>query len=572
MTLNKKDLSYTHKEWILPEPLPETGIAELAGFPDFIQQVLYNRGMDTAQKAQEFLHGEGEILDPYLLSDVPKAVDRILHAIDTEQKITVYGDFDVDGITGTALLTQALQELGADVIPYIPDRFAEGYGLNMDAMRSLAQDGMNLLITVDCGIRSSQEIQLARELGMDVILTDHHLPSTELPPALVVICQKKDDESYPNRHIAGVGLAYKLMMALFQQKEKSRDDIEKYLDLVALGTVADVVSLTGENRAFVKKGLAKIHEGRRAGLRALVAESGIMNMALVKSEHIGFRIGPRLNAAGRLDSALVAWRLLTTRDEAEAGRLAASLNALNADRQTKTAEAYETAAAELAGEENEPILFSINEMFHEGIVGLVASRLTEEYHRPAIVGTSHQGLIRASCRSVEEFNITYALDQCSDLLVQYGGHSMAAGLTVEKENMEPLKERLWQIAEEEVDWEAASARIHLDAEFSAEKSNGKIADIMKALELFEPTGEGNRRPLIYSHKLRVVDKRVVGKTGKHLKLKFRDGNAFWDAIAFGFGDKVNEIAQYVDAAYHFGINDFNGGIQMVVRDLRPSRD
>ena len=572
MTLNKKDLSYTHKEWILPEPLPESEVEELAGYPVFIQQILHNRAVDTAQKAQEFLHGEGEILDPYLLSDVPKAVDRILHAIDTEQKITVYGDFDVDGITGTALLTQALQELGADVIPYIPDRFAEGYGLNMDAMRSLAQDGMNLLITVDCGIRSLQEIQLARELGMDVILTDHHLPSAELPPAFAVICQKKDDELYPNRHIAGVGLAYKLMMALFQQKEKSREDIEKYLDLVALGTVADVVSLTGENRAFVKKGLAMIHEGRRPGLRALVAESGIMNMALVKSEHIGFRIGPRLNAAGRLDSALVAWRLLTTRDEAEAGRLAASLNTLNADRQTKTAEAYETAAAELAGEENEPILFSINELFHEGIVGLVASRLTEEYHRPAIVGTSHQGLIRASCRSVEEFNITYALDQCSDLLVQYGGHSMAAGLTVEKENMEPLKERLWQIAEEEVDWEAASARIHLDAEFSAEKSNGRIGDILKALELFEPTGEGNRRPLIYSHKLRVVDKRVVGKTGKHLKLKFRDGNAFWDAIAFGFGDKVNEIAQYVDAAYHFGINDFNGGIQMVVRDLRPARD
>ncbi len=572
MTLNKKDLSYTHKEWILPEPLPESEAEELAGYPVFIQQILHNRAVDTAQKAEEFLHGEGEILDPYLLSDVPKAVDRILHAIDAEQKITVYGDFDVDGITGTALLTQALQELGAEVVPYIPDRFSEGYGLNMDAMRSLAQDGTNLLITVDCGIRSPQEIQLAQELGMDVILTDHHLPSAELPPAFTVICQKKDDELYPNRHIAGVGLAYKLMMALFQQKEKSREDIEKYLDLVALGTVADVVSLTGENRAFVKKGLAMIHEGRRPGLRALVAESGIMNMALVKSEHIGFRIGPRLNAAGRLDSALVAWRLLTTRNEEEACKLAASLNTLNADRQAKTAEAYETALAELVDVDNEPILFSINELFHEGIVGLVASKLTEEYHRPAIVGTDHQGLIRASCRSVEEFNITYALDQCSDLLVQYGGHSMAAGLTVEKENMEPLKERLWQIAEEEVDWEAASARIHLDAEFSAEKSNGKIADIMKALELFEPTGEGNRRPLIYSHKLRVVDKRVVGKTGKHLKLKFRDGNAFWDAIAFGFGDKVNEIAQYVDAAYHFGINDFNGGIQMVVRDLRPARD
>jgi single-stranded-DNA-specific exonuclease len=570
MTLSQKNLSYSDKEWILPEPLPEMGLEELQGYPLLIQQVLYNRGLGDAGKAEEFLHGEGDLLDPSLLSDIPKAIDRLQAAIASQQKIIVYGDFDVDGITGTALLTQALEELGANVSPYIPDRFSEGYGLNLDAMRSLAQEGTDVLITVDCGIRSPQEVRLAQELGMDVILTDHHLPGEELPPAYAVICQKKDDELYPNAHIAGVGLAYKVMMALFQRIEKSSADIEKYLDLVALGTVADVVPLVGENRTFVKKGLKKIHEGRRPGLRALIAESGIMNVELVTAEHIGYRLGPRLNAAGRLDSALIAWKLLTTGEDAEAVALAATLNALNTDRQAKTEEAYLTASAGLAGSGEKAILFAIDESFHEGIVGLVASKLTEEYHRPAIVGTHHQGLIRASCRSIAEFHITHALDRCADLLVQYGGHSMAAGLTVEKDKMELFKEKLCQIAQEEVDWEEANSKIRLDAEACAVDVVSHIPTIMKALELFEPTGEGNSRPLLFSKGVRVCEKRTVGKTGKHLKLKLKDGNVLWDAIAFGFGDKLNQLSENVDVAFHFGINDFNGGIQLIVRDIRPA--
>jgi single-stranded-DNA-specific exonuclease len=571
MTQNQKNLSYSGKEWMMPEPLPETVGEELAGYPLLIQQILCNRGMRNAEQAQAFLHEEGEIFDPYLLSGISKAIDRILLAVQAQEKIVVYGDFDVDGITATALLTQALQELGAKVSPYIPNRFSEGYGLNLDAVRSLAQEGANLLITVDCGIRSPQEVGLAQELGMDVILTDHHLPGEELPPAFAVICQKKDDERYPNPHIAGVGLAYKVAMALFQQVGKGREEIEQYLDLVALGTVADVVPLVGENRTFVKKGLKKIHGDNRPGLRALVAESGIMNMKLVTSEHIGFRLGPRLNAAGRLDSALVAWKLLTTRDENEACTLAATLSALNSDRQSKTEEAYETAAAGLDGLKGGPILFAISAEFHEGIMGLVASKLTEEHHRPTIVGTEQQGgLIRASCRSVEEFNITYALDRCSDLLVQYGGHSMAAGLTVEKENMALLKEKLWQIAQSEVDWEETSAKLQLDAEAAAVNVASNITSILKALELFEPTGEGNRRPLLFSRGVRVVEKRAVGKTAKHLKLKLRDGNVLWDAIAFGFGDKINAIDEFVDVAFHFGVNDFSGGVQLVVRDLRAA--
>jgi len=557
----------------MPDPLPEGGIEGLQGYPKLIQQILYKRGYRAAQTVQEFLLGEGEMLDPYLLSDVGKAVDRIQAGITAGEKMVVYGDFDVDGISGTVLLCQALTELGAQVTPYIPDRFAEGYGLNLEAMHSIAEEGTKLLVTVDCGIRSVVEVSLAQELGMDVILTDHHLPGENMPPAYAVICQKKDEELYPNRHIAGVGLAYKLMLALFQQMEKSSAEIEKYLDLVALGTVADVVPLVGENRTLVKKGLAVIHLGERVGLRALEVESGIPNPTLVTAEHIGFRLGPRMNAAGRLDSALLAWKLLTTQNESEAAELAARLNTLNGERQEKTEEAYQTAAAQVFVEregEGGEIIFAVNETFHEGIVGLVASKLTEEHYRPAIVGTKHNGLIRASCRSVEEFHITHALDACKELLVQYGGHSMAAGFSVERENLQALEDKLLQIARSEVDWEEANPKLELDAQASAAELNGQIPAIMKDLQLFEPTGEGNRKALLYSQGLRVQEKRLVGKNQNHLKLKLKEGFVVWDAIAFGMGNIINELTDTVDIAFHYDINDYNGAIQLMVRDIRAS--
>lgn len=573
--MTHKKLSYNNKAWILPQTLPQEGVEGLEGYPRLIQQVLYNRGYRDAQAVQEFLHGEGEMLDPYLLSDVDKAVKRIQTGIANHEKMVVYGDFDVDGISGTALLCQALAEAEAQVTPYIPDRFAEGYGLNLDAMHSIAGEGTQLLLTVDCGIRSVAEVKLAQELGMDVILTDHHLPGEDVPPAYAVICQRKDEELYPNRHIAGVGLAYKLMLALFQQLEKSSADIEKYLDLVALGTVADVVPLVGENRTLVKKGLAVIHLGERVGLRALEVESGIPNPILVTAEHIGFRLGPRLNAAGRLDSALLAWKLLTTQDESEAAELAAHLNVLNGERQEKTEIAYQTASAQVYVEregkgEGGEIIFAVNEAFHEGIVGLVASKLTEEHYRPAIVGTAHNGLIRASCRSVEEFHITHALDACKELLVQYGGHSMAAGFSVERQNLQALEEKLLQIARSEVDWVDANPKLELDAQALAAELNGQIPAIMKDLQLFEPTGEGNRKPLLYGQGLRVQEKRLVGKNQNHLKLKLKEGFVVWDAIAFGMGNIINDLADTVDIAFHYDINDYNGSIQLVVRDIRAS--
>ena len=565
-----KNLSYSNKEWILPKPVPPVIRQELGDYPALIQQILYNRGYEDAIHAELFLQQDEQMLDPFLLSDLPSAVERIQQAIQTHENMVVYGDFDVDGITGTALLTQALQELGAHVQPYIPDRFAEGYGLNMDAMRSLAELGTQVLVTVDCGIRSIEEVRLAQELGMDVILTDHHLPGESMPPAIAVICQKKDDEVYPNYHIAGVGLAYKLMMALFQQYEKSKVDIEKYLDLVALGTVADVVSLVGENRAFVKQGLEIIHAGKRPGLRALIAESGIASPAEVTSEHIGFRIGPRLNAAGRLDSAMLAWRLLTTSDADEAMALAATLNNLNVERRGETESAYEIAISDPSIDKEKRIIFTVNEDFHEGIVGLVASKLCEEYYLPAIVGTNHNGLIRASCRSIPEFHITQTLDRCADLLVQYGGHSMAAGLTVEKKNLEKLKENLSQIALETVDWESVTSKVWLDGEVQGRDMNGKIPDIMRALQAFEPTGEGNRKPLLLMRGLKVEEKRQVGSLKNHLKLKLRDGYVLWDAIAFRMGGVYDFLDSRVDIAFHYAVNDFNGGLQLVVRDMRPA--
>lgn len=564
-------LSFNKKEWILPTPLPEAGLAGFQKYPRLIQQILLNRGYTDVENVDAFLHTEGELLDPYLLSGVPQAVDRLQLAIEKNEKMVVYGDFDVDGVTGCSLLTLALDELGAQVSAYIPDRFSEGYGLNEEAIRAIAQDGAQVLVTVDCGIRSIKEVALAQELGMDVILTDHHLPGDQIPPARAVICQKKDDEQYPNRHIAGVGLAYKLMMALFQQFNKDSAAVEKYLDLVALGTVADVVALVGENRVFVQKGLRVIHTTTRPGLRALIAASGIVKPELVTAEDIGFRLGPRINAAGRLNSALLAWNLLTTQDGDEAMQLAEQLNALNVERQEKTEVAFQIAAFEMLTNPDDGILFAINEDFHEGIVGLVASRLSEQYYRPAIVGTAHNGCIRASCRSVAAFNITRALDECADLLVQYGGHAMAAGLTVERKDVEPLIDQLTSIAQQQVDWENENAVLRVDAEVNSETDGRQLAEIMQCLDLFEPNGEGNRKPLLFSRGLAVVEKRPVGREKSHLKLKLRDGRAVWDAIAFRMGELTDNLPERVDVAFHYAFNDYNGGIQMIVQDLRAAR-
>ena len=425
------------KRWDIPAKIPPDVDNALSAYKPILRQLLCNRELTTEQAAKSFLSAEVEFeTNPLQLSGMSTAVERIRQAIARRKTIAVYGDYDVDGVTATALLVEALQWLGATVKPYIPHRFEEGYGLNREALDNLKADGASVVVTVDCGIRSLEEAVHARAIGLDLIVTDHHHPlGEELPAAVSVICPKQAGDVYPEKNLAGVGLAYKLAQALADDP-KSRVREERLLDLVALGTVADLAPLTGENRVLVRRGLKELRQTTRQGLFSLAA---VAELALpgVTTSDIGFRLGPRLNAAGRLDSAVAALELLTTTDSVRAGQLAQQLEVQNRQRQALTRETQERAELLVFAEESEPmLLFAADESFNAGVVGLAASRLADTYYRPAVVASKGAEETRGSCRSIREFHITDALDQCADLLVRHGGHAAAAGFTVRNEKLD----------------------------------------------------------------------------------------------------------------------------------------
>ncbi len=559
----------THsKRWRIAAPIPEAVSRELEPYSPILRQVLYNRGQHTLVDAHRYLHGDGVSTDPYLLTGMRAAVERILRAVRAGEKVAVYGDYDVDGVTSTVLVTQVLRAMGTDARPYIPNRFDEGYGLNKDALDALAQDGVSLVITVDCGIRSADEAAYAREIGLEMIITDHHSPLGALPEAVAVICQRQDGDEYPDKNLAGVGLAYKLAQALLDARPVSGAQAEDWLDLVALGTVADVVPLTGENRAFVRAGLERIRSGRRVGLFSLVQAAGLQ-VERCRAGDIAFGLGPRLNAAGRLESALAAVDLLMVEDIMQSGLLAQQLCDQNTRRQEMTREMHTRAEGFIHGAEEEPILFAIDGGFNQGLVGLVAARLTETYYRPAVVGARGEEFTRASCRSIDEFHITHALDECADLLVRHGGHARAAGFTVRNENIEALVERLWKIAGREL--RAADLRPVMQADMEV-----PLVDlhpvIIDDLACVEPTGSGNPDVVFCSRNLRVVRARTVGTDNHHLKLTVSDGRVTFDAIAFRQGHWMKEMPEAVDLLYTYERNYFNGRVflQLNVRDLKPA--
>ena len=351
--------------------------------------------------------------------NLDKTIERIKQALEKKEKIIIYGDYDADGVTSSALLKEFLAALGCEARSYIPDRYDEGYGLNDDAIRQLAGEGIDLIITVDCGVRAVAEIQLANDLGMDVIVSDHHTPGPELPPAVAVIDPKQDGDPYPEKDLAGVGLAYKLAQAYLTTYPKEGLMAEDWLDLVAIGTVVDLAPLRGENRLLVKAGLEKLHHQPRQGIFSLAQVAGV-DLAKCDTSDLGFRLGPRLNAAGRLESALTALDLLTTRNLLEAGHLAQQLDSYNKERQAITEDIRERAVESVLSEDPDAILFFATDPgFSEGVVGLAASRLVESYYRPSIVGHEGEETTVASCRSIPEFHITRALDDCADLLVRH---------------------------------------------------------------------------------------------------------------------------------------------------------
>jgi single-stranded-DNA-specific exonuclease len=561
------------KRWIIPPLITPEADSALGAFPQPLRQILFNRGFATEAEARAYLNAKADFnTDPFQMTGMQSAVDRIRFAIQQGEPIAIYGDYDVDGVTATALLVQSLQMLNADVRGYIPNRFEEGYGLNNEAMDKLKAEGVKLVITVDCGIRSPDEARHAQSIGLDLIISDHHHPAEgALPPALAVINPKQHGDTYPDKDLAGVGIAYKIAEALFADKgDEMKARLIELLDLVALGTVADLAPLVGENRILVRKGLRQMRQTTRQGLFSLAAVAEIA-LAKVNAGNIGFSLGPRLNAAGRLKEALAAFELLTTRDVFRAGELAQVLDMQNRERQ-KITRIMQMQAEEiaLADDPESFLLFAAHEEFNSGVVGLAASRLTETHYRPAIVAARGSDETRGSCRSIPEFHITDALDQCADLLVRHGGHAAAAGFTVKNENLSELVSRLKTIAKEKLAAQDLRPTLLADAEVSLTVMR---PDLIKILSYLEPTGYGNRDASFVARNVRVKNTRTVGADGKHLKLSLEDENKYGhDAIGFRLGEWQNIMPPRIDILFTYEVNEYNGrvGYQLNLKDLKAA--
>jgi len=553
--LNKNKIN---KRWMEPKEVPADVDAVLSPYPRAIRQILFNRGFSDLESSQKFLAADYTVHDPFLIKNMEQAVDRILGSIKFKLPIAIYGDYDVDGVTATTLLVQVIHALGGLVIPYIPDRFEEGYGLNTHALEILDASGMDLVITVDCGIRSVKEVEQAQENGLDIIISDHHHPRDVVPAAKVVICPKQSGDDYPNKNLSGVGLAYKIAQALISKSERSDLVVENWLDLVALGSVADMVPLLEENRALVRLGLLQLRKGLRPGLLAL-AEVSQVDLKRLSCADIGFMLGPRLNAAGRVESARKSFQLLMVEDRDSAIKLAGELNTQNQERQSITRDTQKEAQKIVQESDLEYIYFAAEESFNEGIIGLAASKLTEEFYRPAIVGTHKKiedlNVVRASCRSIPEFHITNALDECADILMQHGGHALAAGFTIVEEKLAEFLQRMEEIARRELQGKELVPNFQIDANVSISDLTYKLLDY---LELLEPSGVGNPSPLLMSKGVRVVRFRTVGREMAHLALTLTDGRITCDAIAFKLGELAEKMPDQVNVLFTFERNTYQG--------------
>jgi len=559
------------KRWQIQSTLTPAADRALEKFPPVLRQLLFNRGYATDADARAFLKAApAHSMSPWGLKGMDIAIERIMQAIEKNEKIVIYGDYDVDGVTSSALLFELLRAFNADVSAYIPDRFDEGYGLNTNALDGFAEQGVGLVITVDCGIRSLAEAEHACGIGLDLLVTDHHHPGDVLPNALAVIDPKQDGDTYPEKMLAGVGIAYKIAEALIEKKKEEGEFFitpDSLLDFVALGTVADLAPLEGENHALVRKGLRLMRRGQRQGLLSLAGVSGV-DMKNVTATNIGFSLGPRLNAAGRLESALLAFDLLMEKELHQAGEMAQELEILNRKRQSITRDMQEMAETiALAADKDALLLFAASPEFNLGVVGLAASRLADRFYRPAIVGEVGEETTVCSCRSIEEFHITDALDQCADLLVRHGGHAAAAGFTIRNENVGVFLKRMKEIAAEKLT--GLDLRPVMVADMEVSLSDLSF-EMLEHLNYLEPTGYGNPRPVFVSRNVQVKSSRTVGSDKSHLKLAVTNGKATLDAIAFRLGHLKPDLPAKIDLIYTFEVNEWQGrkSLQLNVKDIK----
>lgn len=555
-------MAYSHKVLNIPHhnaTLAHTLSKEL-GISKVLSQLLINRGIKTAKEAEAFLNTKlTNLLNPHTFSGMPVAVKRIRQALDKKEKVMVYGDYDVDGITSTTLVTEVLAGMGLDVTHYLPHRVKEGYGLNKNIIDIAQQKKVKLLVTVDCGTSSHHEIKELNKHGIDVIVTDHHQPvGRDLPAALSVINPKAHNSGYAYKELAGVGVAYKFCQAV------SGKHLFEELDLVCLGTIADVVPLVGENRIIAKEGLGRLSKTRRHGIKALMEVSGIQGKP-VNSTFVSFILGPRLNASGRMDTAESALKLLKSKDYTEALELAKSIDGYNRQRQKVEGKILEEAEAIISRDVNfkeQNIIVIAKEDWHTGVLGIVASKLADRFYRPTIVISMTDGLCKGSARSIKNFHLFEALSECRHLLEGFGGHAHAAGLVISKNSIEEFKIAINRLAKEKLELKDLLPALDVDMELSLADLN---EDVARELEALEPFGADNPEPLFFTRSLRLKgEPQVLGKNT--LKFWVTDGKATHQAIGFGMGgfrDSISGSKEF-DMVYTPRIDSWRGDDSIIL--------
>jgi single-stranded-DNA-specific exonuclease len=558
----------------------EAAAAQLALTLDvapIVARLLCQRGLGDPDHASRFLHPSIDHLhDPLLLADMPLAVDRILAAISAKQRIAVHGDYDVDGVTSTVILRRALELLGADVIHFIPERLRDGYGLQPAAIDRLHADGVTLIVSVDCGIRGADAAVRARELGIDLIITDHHEPDVELPAALAVINPKRRDCAYPDKNLAGVGVALKLVQALCGRT--GHDSwLPGFIKIAAIGTLADVVPLVGENRVIAKIGLELLTRGpHKVGLRTLLEVAGLSGKIL-DSFHISFMLAPRVNAAGRMSSPDIATRLLLASDEAlgaEVRTLALQLDGENVRRQEEEAEIVAAAKKIILSDPDigaRTVLVVAGEGWHRGVIGIVASKLVDAFHRPAIVLSVEGDLAHGSCRSIPDFDLLAALERCADRLERFGGHKQAAGLAIRSARIREFRLAINAIADETLGPEDLMPRLRIDGDLDFRTITGAVASGIASLA---PFGAGNPRPVFVARGVEIVDGPRRLKE-RHLKMSLRQQGRIFRAIAWRAAERHDYLAEHkggLDVAFSLEQNQYNGEtyVELTLSDLKTS--
>lgn len=561
------------KRWVIQKH-DHGRAAELAkklGVSPLIAALLIARGFDTKELANGFLHpSSNDLHEPFLLKGMREAVDRIFRALDNGEKILIWGDYDVDGTTGTVLLRKTLKILGGATSFHVPNRFTEGYGINIPALEAAKADGCTVVISVDCGIRSFEPIAWAKENGLDFIVTDHHISDPERgnPDAYAVVNPNQPDCPYPDKHLAGVGVAFKLAHALLREKEKE-DLVPAFMKIAAIGTVADIMKLTGENRAIVALGLRDLPNTRNYGLKALMEVADCRSD--MTSYHIGFRIAPRINAAGRMDVARHVVELFETEDFAEARKLAAVLDSRNRERQQVQQQITELALLETEKVTGKSFVVVAGEGWHRGVIGLAASRIAERLHRPTIVLSMEDGYAHGSARSIADYHLLNALESCPELFEQFGGHAAAAGMKIKNENIDAVRDALNKYAAETLTDEMLERVLNIDARISPQTLDLKLVEEMK---LLEPFGAGNPKPIFVTSGLTLAEEPRVMKE-KHLKLwlvgegRRRFEAVWWDGVDRSQGRTLDPGSR-IELAYTAEANIWQGNarLQLVVEDLR----